>query len=429
MSDFPGKLITKTPITTVGPTDGEGGSASGIWTISEAAAKKQQSLWPARTLSRFLYAWGGGTPVNGLNDAVSRSSPVQVGTEGTWQKIAIGWASAAAIKSDGTLWRWGSNGNGQLGINSTIDKSSPTQVGALTNWANISTGSLGKDAFGAVKTDGTLWVMGLGSMMPDNTGVSKSSPVQIGSGTNWSNVFGSHGYGSPMGMWAIKTDGTLWGWGRRNNGSIGDGATNIGYQSIPASSPIQIGTDTNWLKVCGGYYKGIALKTNGQVWGWGTGGNAASQTQTGINSNVPTQLGALSTWTDLATGWNHAHIINTAGELWGWGRNDSRYNANDGVLGDNSVTTRTSPVKIGTDTNWSRVFTGGYLTSSLFKRTNNTLWYSGGNGVSGNSNDPYTRVSSPVQIGNASDWDVAGMNGTSGAFNEAVPTIIGTRKL
>jgi alpha-tubulin suppressor-like RCC1 family protein len=421
MSDFPGKLITKTPITTVGPTDGEGGSASGIWTISEAAAKKQQSLWPARTLSRFLYAWGAGGELQGLNAVIERSSPVQVGTEGTWQKIAMGWSSVAAIKSNGTLWRWGSNDAGQLGINSTIDVSSPVQVGALTNWANIASSgtSLGHKAFGAVKTDGTLWVMGLGSMVPDNTGVSRSSPVQIGSGTTWSNVFGSQAYGNPMGMWAIKTDGTLWGWGRRNNGSIGDGATNIGYQSIPASSPIQIGTDTNWLKVCGGYYKGIALKTNGQIWGWGTGGNANPSTQSGISGTTPTQLGALSTWVDLSVGIDHAHAINSTGELWGWGRNADRYGAGAGRLGDNTATTRTAPVKIGTDTNWAKALLGGY-NSALWRRTDGTLWFSGEGAVSGN-NDTTSKRSSPTQIGSATDWDNAGISGNG--------AVVGTRKV
>jgi alpha-tubulin suppressor-like RCC1 family protein len=428
MSDFPGKLITKTPITTVGPTDGEGGSASGIWTISEAAAKKQQNLWPARTLSRFLYAWGAGTAFRGLNDGVARSSPVQVGTEGTWQKIAVGWSSAAAIKSDGTLWRWGANGDGELGINSTIEMSSPVQVGALTNWANIASSgtSIGKNSFAAVKTDGTLWAMGLGSMVPDNTGVSKSSPVQIGSGTTWSNVFGSHGYGSPMGMFAIKTDGTLWAWGRQNNGSLGNGFTNVGYNASPLSSPVQIGTDTNWLKVCGGYYKGIALKTNGQIWGWGTGGNAGSSTQSGISSNTPTQLGALSTWTDLSVGFDHAHAINSAGELYGWGRNADKYGAGAGKLGDDSATNRTAPVRIGTDTNWSKVFIGGYNVSAIFKRTNNTLWFAGESGIAGNNGSTTVKRSSPVQIGDASDWDVAGMNGTSGAGGGS---IIGTRKV
>jgi alpha-tubulin suppressor-like RCC1 family protein len=424
---FPGKIITKTAITTVGPTDGEGGSASGIWTISEAAAKKQQNLWPARILSRFLYAWGAGTSFRGLNDAVSRSSPVQLGTEGTWSKLAVGWNSSAAIKSNGTLWRWGANGYGQLGINSTIEASSPVQVGALTNWANIaSPGSpIGKDAFGAVKTDGTLWVMGLGSMVPDNTNVDKSSPVQIGTDTNWSNAFGSHGYGSPMGMWATKTDGTLYGWGRRNNGSIGDGFVNVGYSASPASSPVQI-AGTNWLQVCGGYYKGIALKSNGEIWGWGTGGNAQPNTASPFGTTSPKQLGALTNWTALGVGWDTAHAINSAGQLYGWGRNTDSSSGGAGILGDNTASTRTSPVSIGTDTNWSRVFVAGYATSSLYKRTDGTLWYSGESGVAGDSSNPEVKKSSPVQIGTATDWDVAGMNGTGGAGGGS---IIGTRKV
>jgi alpha-tubulin suppressor-like RCC1 family protein len=223
-------------------------------------------------------------------------------------------------------------------------------------------------------------------------------------------------------MWAIKTDGTLWGWGRQNNGSIGNGYVNVGYNAAPLSSPVQIGSDTNWLKVCGGYYKGIALKTNGQIWGWGTGGNGQNETQSGINGNTPAQLGALSTWVDLGVGSTHAHAINTAGELYGWGRNADRYGSGAGQLGDNTTTNRTAPVKIGTDTNWSRVFTGGYHTSSLFKRTDNTLWFSGV-GI-GASSSPQVKVSSPVQVNSTSDWDVAGCSGHGDN-----PGVVATRKV
>ena len=400
---------------------------SGIWTSRQQMQAISTGVWTGILELYNLYAWGAPTAFRGLNDlTVTRSSPVQVGTEATWEQIAVGWTSAAAIKSDGTLWRWGGNGSGQLGINSTIDVSSPVQVGALTNWANIApAGSpLGKDAFGAVKTDGTLWVMGLGSMVPDNTNVDKSSPVQIGTDTNWSNAFGSHGYGSPMGMWATKTDGTLYGWGRRNNGSIGDSFVNVGYAASPASSPVQI-PGTNWLQVCGGYYKGIGLKNNGQIWGWGTGGNAQPNTASPFGTTSPKQLGALTNWTALGVGWDTAHAINSAGQLYGWGRNtDRNSDGGAGILGDNTATTRTSPVSIGTDTNWSRVFVAGYATSSIFKRTNNTLWFAGESGVAGNNGDPTIKRSSPVQIGDANDWNVAGMNGTGGAGGGS---IIGTR--
>jgi hypothetical protein len=55
---WPGGFIKKTAPTVVGPTDGEGGSASGIWTLDQAADYEQRGLWPMPTLSRELYAWG-----------------------------------------------------------------------------------------------------------------------------------------------------------------------------------------------------------------------------------------------------------------------------------------------------------------------------------------------------------------------------------
>jgi len=45
-----------------------------------------------------------------------------------------------AIKTDGSLWTFGYNGNGQLGDGTTTHKSSPVQVGTLTNWAQVVSG-------------------------------------------------------------------------------------------------------------------------------------------------------------------------------------------------------------------------------------------------------------------------------------------------
>jgi len=85
------------------------------------------------------------------------------------------------------LYSWGQNNNGQLGINTTTPRSSPTQVGALTNWAEIEVAQFGYSC-GAIKTDGTLWAWGQNSFgeIGDGTTVAKSSPVQVGALTTWS---------------------------------------------------------------------------------------------------------------------------------------------------------------------------------------------------------------------------------------------------
>jgi alpha-tubulin suppressor-like RCC1 family protein len=97
-----------------------------------AAIKTDGSLW----------SWGfSNFGQLGLGDTSNRSSPVQVGTLTTWLKIASGYGHALATKTDGTLWIWGKNSNfGQLGLGDAISRSSPTQVGALTTWLTVAAG-------------------------------------------------------------------------------------------------------------------------------------------------------------------------------------------------------------------------------------------------------------------------------------------------
>ena len=144
-----------------------------------------------------------------------------------------------SYKSPG-LWAWGLNNNGQLGNGSITNYSSPIQVGSLTNWKQVSGGYSHTIA---VKTDGTLWACGYNryGQLGNGSITYYSSPIQVGSLTNWKQV--SSGYYHTA---AIKTDGTLWAWGQNTNGQLGDGTV------ANKSSPIQVGTLTNWKQVSNG---------------------------------------------------------------------------------------------------------------------------------------------------------------------------------
>lgn len=87
----------------------------------------------------------------------------------------------------------------------------------------------------------------LGNGISDGT-QQLSSPVQIGALTNWSKIY-SNAY-----MIALKTDGTLWGWGNNSIGRIGEG-TEIDY-----SSPVQVGADTDWYDFDGGTSGPLAIR-------------------------------------------------------------------------------------------------------------------------------------------------------------------------
>ena len=134
-----------------------------------------------------MYSWGYNFYGQlGTNDRTNRSYPVRTVAGGTnWKQVACGAYHTGAIKKDGTLWTCGNNGAyGALGINvfgSTVSYSSPIQVGSLTDWKQIATGCQGAGAVAAIKKDGTLWTWGNGSsgQIGINNVLDYSSPIQI----------------------------------------------------------------------------------------------------------------------------------------------------------------------------------------------------------------------------------------------------------
>ena len=147
------------------------------------------------------------------------------------------------------MWGWGRNVNGELGLNSVtspgnVGVSSPTQIGTDTTWSAISKGRQSNYySTAALKTDGTMWAWGGNGQgtLGQNSRTDYSSPVQVGTETTWSLMEMANGR-----IYGIKTNGTLWSWGYNNAGSLGH---NTGGPSALTSSPTQVGTDTNWVSI------------------------------------------------------------------------------------------------------------------------------------------------------------------------------------
>lgn len=243
-----------------------------------------------------LWSWGdNGRGSVGDNTTVSRSSPVQVGALTNWAQLSASTYASASIKTDGTLWGWGENNVGNLGDGTTVRRSSPVQIGALTDWAQVSLNSIASDASCiAVKTDGTLWSWGNNSngQLGTNSVVLRSSPVQVGVLTNW--LKPSTGFSHVI---ALKTDSTLWSWGRNFNGQLGHGNT------IDRSSPIQVGALTNWsLKLGAGDNHSSAIKTDGTLWAWGNNFAGGLGDNTVVFRSSPVQIGALTAWSQISGG-------------------------------------------------------------------------------------------------------------------------------
>ena len=154
-----------------------------------------------------------------------------------------------AIKTNGTLWAWGYGGQGQLGLNKTYAAptpayggwSSPTQVGTNTNWSKIRPSG---NSVIALKTDNTIWAWGSNTYggLGQNDTVLRSSPAQI-PGTTWSSISASYKAGG-----GIKTDGTAWVWGNNDDGMLGLNWKNP--TGGARSSPVQLSGD--WSALIGG---------------------------------------------------------------------------------------------------------------------------------------------------------------------------------
>ena len=325
--------IASSPIQTIsGGTNWKSVCAS---SVVSAGIKTDGTLW----------LWGSGYG-GGIGDGttITRSSPVQTVSGGTnWKSVTIDYNGGHAIKDDGTLWGWGNGSFGRLGNNSTISRSSPVQtVSSGTNWKSVS-GRGGSGTMGAIKTDGTLWTWGYNSgFLGDNTSIHRSSPVQtVSSGTNWKSVSMVQQNGA-----AIKTDGTLWVWGASTYGQTGNNSL------INRSSPVQtISAGTNWKQVSAGRSTIAAIKTDGSLWMWGKAGCGTLGTGDEINRSSPVQTVSGGTnWKEVTIGQDNTAAIKTNGSLWLWG-----YGA-AGKLGNNGTFNTSSPIQtISGGTNWRTV--------------------------------------------------------------------------
>src|SRR3989337_2563490 len=266
-------------------------------------------------------------PVVGLNGVVA---------------ITAGRSTGAALKNDGTVWTWGENTYGTLGDGNTNvsltsgSSATPVRVIGLTDIVSI---ALKRSHILALKSDGTVWAWGHNrdGQFGNNTATGDANspgpiPVQVSDLTDPDATIAT-GYWHSM---ALNSDGTVWTWGDNEAGELCDGTL------INQLIPEKITGLYDLSAIEGGEYQTIALKRNGTV--WMCGNNSAGQLGIGAATeesiNPPVQVIGLTNVFAITSGKYFSIALKGDGTIWTWGVN------NKGQLGDETITNRASPVKV-----------------------------------------------------------------------------------
>jgi alpha-tubulin suppressor-like RCC1 family protein len=220
----------------------------------------------------------------GLGEGIPHKyTPTLLEPESRWLDVSAGEGHVIAVKSDGSLWSWGSNASGQLGIGLIGGKTyKPTRVGDVDDygWVQVAAGSSHSTA---LKADGTLYTWGsnaYGQIGDGTFGPDHLVPHAVD--TCWKSVEagGKQTFG-------VRLNGTLWSWGYNYFGELGLGHWN--NQSLPTLVKEE---ENDWVQISGGLNHTLALEEDGTLWAWGR--NTAGELGDGSGQDQPSPVMIMS---------------------------------------------------------------------------------------------------------------------------------------
>ena len=345
--------------------------------------------------------------------------PNLVGTlNDTWKEIAAGPRHSCGIKTDGSLWCWGANDNGQLGLGHQTDMAMPTRVGPKSDWAQIKLGHR-EGTSCALNEDSTLFCWGRNrySQMGDRRG-DQSIPTKVGDGYASVQTGADH-------TCAIKSDNTAWCWGSNSDGQLG----NANIQSATSTPTEVLGPDgsaafNDWQKLSVGDDSTMGIRTNGVLYGWGKNYNGqlghGTIPSTGfwpdlpdVAHPIPVNISQAVAWGEISTGGDHTCGIGNGDNLWCWGVMSSGQVGNGRTSmsfpGHPNLWFTNVPQSIGS--NWSSVSAGRRTSCGIQTDKELYCWGYGGDGqlASGST----VTVSSPSLVAPGQAWDTIEVGGRS----------------
>ncbi len=310
--------------------------------------------------------------------------PVSAASPAPIQTISANSNNSVVILKDGTVVVWGSSNYGQLGMGYPIGTNTiyPPVKTPLTNARFVSAG-FGKTL--VVTNDNSLYAAGssargetIGAIYAPTVFTKIMDDVSIAEAGD-------------MHIFVIKTDGSLWGWGAPDFGVLADGNS---YDTAKTrTTPLKIMDDVTDIFADGG--TAYAIKKDGTLWGWGYN----SQGQLGVKppanktaGDSPDELYAvfkprkiMDNVIAVAGGIDHTLAVTKNGDLYAFGSNQY------GQLGDGNYGGTLDVFNEGIDSydpimimsGIKDVGASGYLSAALTTDGKLYLW-----GLTAYSNDP-----------------------------------------
>jgi len=352
-----------------------------------------------------IWVWGSnfyGLLGNGTTGG-DRLTPIHVRGLTKVVSIATSYNHCLALKSDGTIWAWGSNYRGKLGKDNTLGVYPiPSQVSGLSEIVAI---AAGYDHSLALKSDGTVWAWGDNRFGQAGNGITFGSSNATNASMTTTTNDTSRGITQVSGLsdivaisagvahsLALKSDGTVWAWGGNYYGQLGNGTSGT---NSDRGVPMQVKELSGVVSIGAGAFHTLAVKSDGTVWSWGH--NDHGQLGDGVitDSSIPVQVIGLNSMVAVAGGEFHSLALKSDGTVWAWGYNSL------GQLGTGNILTSYKPVQV-TNLNGIIAIAASAANSSALK-SDGTVWTWGNNldGQLGNGTSGFDSSSStPAQVNN-----------------------------